>query len=319
MSIEEEMARVAPSKDMLLTIGVFDGVHLGHQYLILQLVEQARQQGLLSGVVTFRQHPEEVLQPETKLPFLTDLDERINLLRNEGVEVIIPISFNVQSARLSARRFVELLKKYLRMRGLVIGTDFALGRNREGDADALRALGQEMGFSVTIVPAVILNGEVVSSTAIREALARGDVEKVRRLTGRPFSLHGQVITGAGRGVALGFPTANLDMAPEQALPQDGVYATWAYIDGRVYQSMTNIGFNPTFDDSKRVVEIYIVDYRGDLYGHELKIEVMERLRAEKKFSTVEELKQQIAEDVKRGQAILDSRGRKQAWKLAQNL
>jgi riboflavin kinase/FMN adenylyltransferase len=310
MSIEEEMARVAPSKDMLLTIGVFDGVHLGHQYLILQLVEQARQQDLLSGVVTFRQHPQEVLQPETKLPFLTDLDERINLLRNEGVEVIIPISFTAQSARLSARRFVELMQKYLRMRGLVIGADFALGRNREGDADALHALGQEMDFSVTIVSAVILNGEVVSSTAIREALAKGDVEKVRRLTGRPFSLHGQVITGAGRGVALGFPTANLDMAPEQALPQDGVYATWAYIDGRVYQSMTNIGFNPTFDDSKRIVEIYIVDYRGDLYGRELKVEIMERLRAEKKFSTVEELKQQIAEDVKRGQAILNSRGRK---------
>jgi riboflavin kinase/FMN adenylyltransferase len=310
MSIEEEMARVAPSKDMLLTIGVFDGVHLGHQYLILQLVEQARQQDLLSGVVTFRQHPQEVLQPETKLPFLTDLDERINLLRNEGVEVIIPISFTAQSARLSARRFVELMQKYLRMRGLVIGADFALGRNREGDADALHALGQEMDFSVTIVSAVILNGEVVSSTAIREALAKGDVEKVRRLTGRPFSLHGQVITGAGRGVALGFPTANLDMAPEQALPQDGVYATWAYIDGRVYQSMTNIGFNPTFDDSKRVVEIYIVDYRGDLYGHELKIEVMERLRAEKKFRIVEELKQQIAEDVKRGKAILDAKGRK---------
>ena len=310
MSIEKELAQVAPSKDMLLTIGVFDGVHLGHQYLILKLVEQARQQGLLSGVVTFRQHPQEVLQPETKLPFLTDLDERINLLRDEGVEVSIPISFTVESARLGARRFVELLRKYLRMRGLVIGTDFALGRNREGDASALRALGQEMGFSVTIVPAVILNGEVVSSTAIREALAKGDVEKVRRLTGRPFSLHGQVITGAGRGVALGFPTANIDIAPEQALPQDGVYATWAYIDGRVYQSMTNIGFNPTFDDSKRVVEIYIVDYRGDLYGHELKIEVMERLRAERKFRTVEELKQQIAEDIKRGQAILDSRGRK---------
>lgn len=310
MSIEEELAQVAPSKDMLLTIGVFDGIHLGHQYLILQLVEQARQQDLLSGVVTFRQHPQEVLQPETKLPFLTDLDERINLLRNEGVEVIIPISFTAQSARLSARRFVELLKKYLRMRGLVIGADFALGRNREGDADTLRTLGQEMGFSVTIVPAVILNGEVVSSTAIREALAKGNVEKVRRLTGRPFSLHGQVITGAGRGVALGFPTANLDIALEQAFPRDGVYATWAYIDGRVYQSMANIGFNPTFGDRKRAVEVYIVDYRGDLYGRELKVEIMERLRDEKKFRTVEELKQQIAEDVKRGRAILDAKGRK---------
>ena len=308
MSVEEELARAAPSKDTLLTVGVFDGVHLGHKYLISKLVEQARQQDLLSGVVTFRQHPQEVLHPETKLPFLTDLDERINLLRSEGVKIIVPISFTAESARLSARQFVKLLRKYLRMRGLVIGADFALGRNREGNADALRALGQEMGFSVTVVPAVILNGEVVSSTTIRKALSKGDIEKVHRLTGRPFSLHGQVITGARRGVALGFPTANLDVAPEQALPPDGVYATWAYIDGGAYQSMTNIGHNPTFGDRKHAVEVYIVDYQGDLYGRELKIEIMERLRDEKKFSTMEELKQQMAEDVKRGKAILGSKG-----------
>jgi len=308
MSVEEELARAAPSKDTLLTVGVFDGVHLGHKYLISKLVEQARQQDLLSGVVTFRQHPQEVLHPETKLPFLTDLDERINLLRSEGVKIIVPISFTAESARLSARQFVKLLRKYLRMRGLVIGADFALGRNREGNADALRALGQEMGFSVTVVPAVILNGEVVSSTTIRKALSKGDIEKVHRLTGRPFSLHGQVITGARRGVALGFPTANLDVAPEQALPPDGVYATWAYIDGGAYQSMTNIGHNPTFGDRKHAVEVYIVDYQGDLYGRELKIEIMGRLRDEKKFRTVEELKQQMAEDVKCGKAILGSKG-----------
>jgi len=308
MSIEEELARLSPDKDTLLTVGVFDGVHLGHQYLILQLVTQARQQDLLSGVVTFRQHPQEVLHPETKLPFLTDLIERSDLLRNEGVEVIIPLSFTVESAQLSARQFVALLKKYLRMRGLVIGADFALGRNREGNADTLRALGQEMNFSVTVVPAVIINGEVVSSTAIRKALANGDMKKVRSLAGRPFNFHGRVVTGAGRGVALGFPTANLNITPEQALPADGVYACWAYIDGQVYQSMTNIGQNPTFGDRKRAVEVYVADYHGDLYGRELKLDIMERLRDEKKFSTVEALKQQMAEDVKHGKVILNSEG-----------
>ena len=308
MSIEEELARVAPDKDMLLTIGVFDGVHLGHQYLISQLVAQARQQNLLSGVITFRHHPQEVLQPETKLPFLTDLIERSDLLSNEGVKVIIPLSFTAESARLSAREFLSLLKRYLRLRGLVIGPDFALGRNREGKADALRALGQEMDFSVSVVPAVIKDGEVVSSTTIRKALANGDMKRVRSLAGHRFSLHGRVVTGAGRGIALGFPTANLNIVPEQALPADGVYASWAYIDGRAYQSMTNIGQNPTFGDRKRAVEVYVVDYQGDLYRRELKIDIMERLRDEKKFSTVAGLKKQMAEDVKHGKAILNSEG-----------
>ncbi len=307
MSIEEELARVAPDKDMLLTIGVFDGVHLGHQYLISQLVAQARQQNLLSGVITFRHHPQ-VLQPETKLPFLTDLIERSDLLSNEGVKVIIPLTFTAESARLSTRQFLNLLKRYLRLRGLVIGPDFALGRNREGKADALRALGQEMDFSVTVVPAVIKDGEVVSSTTIRQALANGDIKRVRSLAGRPFNLHGRVVTGAGRGVALGFPTANLDIVSEQALPADGVYASWAYIDGRAYQSMANIGQNPTFGDRKRAVEVYVVDYQGDLYGRELKLNIMERLRDEKKFSTVAGLKKQMAEDVKHGKAILNSEG-----------
>lgn len=308
MSVEAELARFSPDRDMLLTIGVFDGVHLGHKHLISELVTQARQQDLLSGVVTFRQHPQEVLQPQTGLPFLTDLSERNNLLKGEGVAVIIPLTFTAESSQLSARQFVDLLRKYLRMRGLVIGPDFALGRNREGTADALCTLGREKGFSVTVVPAVTINGEIVSSTAIRKALADGNMKKVRRLAGRPFSLHGQVVTGAGRGVALGFPTANLDIAPEQAIPADGVYATWACIDGRTYPSMTNIGQNPTFNDRRRAAEVYVVDYQSDLYGRELKIDFVERLRDEKKFDTVAELKKQIAEDVKRGKAILNSEG-----------
>jgi riboflavin kinase/FMN adenylyltransferase len=308
MSVEAELARFSPDKDMLLTIGVFDGIHLGHKHLISQLIAQARQQDLLSGVVTFRQHPQEVLQPQTKLPFLTDLTERNNLLKAEGVTVIVPLTFTAESAQLSARQFVSLLKKYLRMRGLVIGPDFALGRNREGNADTLCTLGKEMDFTVTVVPPVMINGEIVSSTAIRKTLADGDMKKVRSLAGRPFSLHGKVVTGAGRGIALGFPTANLDVVPDQAVPADGVYATWAYIDGKTYPSMTNIGQNPTFNDRKRAAEVYVVDYQSDLYGHELKIDFVERLRDEKKFDTVAELKKQIAEDVERGKAILNSEG-----------
>ncbi|GAI44043.1 unnamed protein product, partial [marine sediment metagenome] len=216
MQVEEELGKLPAEKDMLLTIGVFDGVHLGHRYLISQLTELAKQQGLLSGVVTFRQHPQEVLSPQTRLPFLIDLAQRTNLLKNEGVEAIITLSFTPELAQLSAGQFIGLLKKYLRMRGVVIGPDFALGQNREGNTDTLRRLGQEMGFSVTVVPPIIINGEVVSSTAIRNALAEGDMKRVQNLVGRPFSLHGRVIPGAERGIKLGFPTANLDTDPEQA-------------------------------------------------------------------------------------------------------
>ena len=309
MQVEEELARLSAEKDMLLTIGVFDGVHLGHRYLISWLKKLAKQQDLVSGVITFRRHPQEVLSPQTKLPFLTNLAQRTNLLKNEGVEAVIVLSFTPELAQLSARQFVGLLKKYLRMRGAVIGSDFALGRNREGDTNTLRRLGQEMDFSVTIVPPILIDGEVVSSTAIRCALAEGDVKRAQNLIGRPFSLHGRVIPGAGRGIELGFPTANLDIDPQQALPAEGVYAGWVHIDTLVHPSMTNIGRRPTFGGRERSVEVYLPDYHSDLYGQELTIDIVERLRSEKKFDTPEELRKQIAEDVKQGKAILKNRGR----------
>jgi len=309
MQVEEELAQLSPERDMLLTIGVFDGVHLGHKHLISQLKELARQQNLLSGVVTFRLHPQEVLLPQTKLPFLTNLSQRTSLLKDAGVEAIVTLSFSSELAQLSARQFISLLKKYLRMRGLVIGPDFTLGRNREGNTNTLRTLGQNMNFSVTVVPPIMINDEVVSSTAIRNALADGDMKRVHDLAGRPFSLGGCVIAGVGRGIELGFPTANLDIGPEQALPAEGVYATRAYIDDKAYHSMTNIGKRPTFGSGQRTVEVYVLDYHSDLYGRELKIDIIERLRGERQFDTAQELKKQITEDVKQGRAILNSQGR----------
>jgi riboflavin kinase/FMN adenylyltransferase len=306
MSVEEELAGLSPNKDTLLTIGVFDGVHLGHKHLISQLTDAAKKQGLLSVVITFYQHPQEVLAPETKLPFLTNLNTRTVLLKNEGVDVVIPLSFTPELAQLSPRQFLNLLQKYLRMRGLVIGPDFALGQHREGNIDTLRSLGKEMDFSVTVIPPMIMDGEVVSSTTIRATLAKGDMKKIHKLMGRPFSLSGPVVSGAGRGTKLGFPTANIDIDPGQALPVEGVYATWTYIDNEAYQSMTNIGRRPTFPGSERTTEVLVLDYSGDLYGHELKIDIIERLRSEKQFDSVEALTKQIAEDVKRGRAILSS-------------
>jgi riboflavin kinase/FMN adenylyltransferase len=304
MGPEEELAQLSPKKETLLSIGVFDGVHLGHKHLFKQLTLKAQEQNLMSVVVTFKQHPQEVLSPQTKLPFLTSLEQKIRLIKNEGVKAVIPLSFTRELAQISAHQFVSLLKKHLRMRGLIIGPDFALGRNREGNINALRTLGQSMNFSVTVVSPATINGEVISSTITRNALARGDMKKVYDMLGRYFSLDGRVVTGSSRGIELGFPTANLNIDPEQALPTDGVYATWTYIDDHAHQSVTNIGKRPTFGSGERTVEVHILDYHGDLYRQELKIDIIARLRGEKKFSTAEELKRQITEDVKRGRAIL---------------
>jgi riboflavin kinase/FMN adenylyltransferase len=242
------------------------------------------------------------------LPWLTDLEQRTALLKEEGVDVVVPLSFTRQLANLSPERFLSLLKEHLRMMGLVVGPDFALGKKREGDIDTLRRLGREMGFSVTVMPPMTIDGRVVSSTAIRQALAEGDMEKAQKLLGRPFRLEGRVVSGDKRGRKLGFPTANLETAPGQALPTGGVYACRAYVNGKAYSTMTNIGSHPTFGGGKKLIEAYLIDYNGDLYGRELAIDIIERLRDEKKFDTAEQLEEQVAEDVRRGRDILEARG-----------
>jgi riboflavin kinase/FMN adenylyltransferase len=308
MSVEQELGEFSPRKDMLLTIGVFDGVHLGHKHLIAKLKELAQKQGDLSGVITFSQHPREVLSPQTRLPSLTGLEQRLALLQDEGVDIVIPLPFTPRIANLSPKQFLSLLKEYLKVKGLVVGPDFALGKDRQGDIDALRQLGKEMGFSVTVVPPLRIGGEVVSSTAIRKALADGDMEKAQKLLGRPFRLQGRVVSGDKRGIKLGFPTANLEAAPGQALPASGVYACRAHVEGQAYPAMTNIGTRPTFGGGQQLVEVYLLDYNGDLYGQELAIDIIERLRDEKKFDTAEQLKEQIARDIKQGQTLLKTRG-----------
>lgn len=308
MLVEEELKKYTPNRDTMLTIGVFDGVHLGHKYLISKLLEETRSRNYLSGVVTFYQHPEELLSPRNGLLFLTDITERVNLLKNEQVDIVVALSFTSELAQLGARRFVELLQKHLRMRGLIIGPDFALGKGREGNIGMLQDLGREMDFSVSVVPPLVLKGEVVSSTTIRKALAKGDMQKVRELSGRSFSIHGKVVTGAGRGEGLGFPTANTEIGPEHALPPDGVYASRTHINGKTYQAMTNIGQCPTFGGIDRTVETFIFDYHGDLYGSELRIDIVARLRSEQKFDNVDELQKQIAEDIRKGKELLNSEG-----------
>lgn len=306
MQIEKELAGLSPEKDMLLTIGVFDGVHLGHKYLLSQLTKQAINQNLLSGVITFCQHPQEILLPQTTLPFLTDLSERTSLLKDEGIDKVIPISFTNELAELSARQFIYLLKKYLRMRRLLIGPDFVLGKKREGNQSTLHTLGEEMNFATVVIPPLMINGKVISSTAIRKALANGDIKQVTNFLGHPFRCKGQVVTGTRRGKDLGYPTANLKVRPKQALPAEGVYAALAYIDNQACPSVTNIGRCPTFGSNECSVEVHILDYQENLYRRTLIIDIIERLRDEKRFSSAEELKNQIAVDVEQSRKILNT-------------
>ncbi len=306
--VEEEFTRFTPERDMLLTIGVFDGVHLGHRHLISGLLLQARERHLSSGVVTFRQHPQELFSPENKLPYLTTIARRETLLKETGVDAVIFLSFTKELANLTARQFIALLQKHLRMRGLVVGPDFALGKDREGTVQALRILGEELGFTVTVVPPLKIGGEIVSSTVIRQALAAGDMEKVTRFLGRPFSLEGKVVAGQQRGTEMGVPTANLDIDARQALPPLGVYATRVNVAGKMYPAVTNIGLCPTFGSNNPcTVETHIIDYSRSIYGKDMTLEFIKRLRDEKRFTRVAALKKQIDKDVKQGREILGSR------------
>ncbi len=304
MLIEKELAGFVPKSETALTIGVFDGIHSGHRYLLSKLIEQSKNDNLISGVITFKQHPQKLLNPQCSLPFLTNLAQKIKMFREEGAQIVIPLTFNLELAQTGARQFIELLQKYLKMRSLILGPDSTLGRSQKGNIDFLHNLSRDMNFKLTVVPHLKINGEIVSSTAIRNALIQGDIKKANRMLGRYFSLEGNIITGSGRGTELGFPTANLDVEPEQALPSDGIYATWAYPDNMRYPSVTNIGKRPTFDEYERIIEVYIMDFEGDLYRHQLKIDIIEKLRDEKRFGTTKELQKQIAEDVKLAGTLL---------------
>jgi riboflavin kinase/FMN adenylyltransferase len=296
-TIEKELSGLTPMRGTLISIGIFDGVHVGHQTLIRELVEQAKAKKLLSAVVTFKQHPMALLSPGEIVPALTSLSERIRLIKEMGVDIVITLTFSHELAEVGAQPFVLLLQQYLKMQGMILGWDFALGRHREGSLDALHALGKKLGFSTEVVGPVKYKGEIISSTAIRKALADGDMARANAMLGKPFSLEGRVIAGEGRGTELGFPTANLDLDPLQALPGDGVYATTAHFDGLTLPAATFIGTRPTFGGAERMVEVHVLDYIGDLYRQDLRIDIMERLRGVEKFPGAEALKAQIEKDI----------------------
>lgn len=294
----EELERHAPGRPCAITVGVFDGVHLGHLHLIDALKARAAERGLASAIVTLHPDPVQVLRPDLRVAYVTSLEERIELLRATGVDAVAPLTFTSEVAELSAHDFVRLLYETLDMRFLLMGPDHAFGRGREGTPRRVAEIGAELGFDLDTLPQPLEGTSgAVSSTSIRRALANGDMELAARLLGRPFAVRGPVVRGKERGRTVGFPTANIAVTPDRALPAYGVYVTRAHTGGRAYPSATNIGVNPTFDDARPSVETYILDFEGDLYGRELRVEVLHRLRGETKFESIDALAAAIAADV----------------------
>jgi riboflavin kinase/FMN adenylyltransferase len=294
----EELARHGVGRPLAVTVGVFDGVHLGHRYLIDGLKERARARGLASGVVTLHPDPVQVLRPDIRVAYVSSLEERIELLRSTGVDAVAPLTFTSEVAELSASDFLEMLRSSLDMRFLLMGPDHAFGRGREGTPARAAEIGEELGFEVEVLPSPLAGTSgAVSATAVRNALADGDMEVVERLLGRAFSIRGPVVRGNERGRTIGYPTANIAVTPDRALPAYGVYVTRATVAGRSYASATNIGINPTFNDQRPSIETYILDFEGDLYGREMRVEVLHRLRGEIKFDSIEALTSAIGDDV----------------------
>jgi riboflavin kinase/FMN adenylyltransferase len=279
-------------------------VHQGHCHLLRRLVELAGSD-YLPTVLTFVNHPITVLRPETQVRYITSHEDRVRLLKDQGIELVVCLDFTRELSQVSAADFTSALVEKLRMKGLVVGPDSALGRDRQGDIDYLRRRGTELGFWVEVVDPLMMDGDQVKSRRIRAGLEVGDVSGCARLLGRKFSLEGIVVKGDQRGKSLGFPTANLELAPRMALPGDGIYATWTIIEGVRHPSATSIGVRPTFNLSQRLVEVYVMDFDADLYGKRLNVEFVRKLRDQETFPSVEELVVQIDQDVADSRAALD--------------
>jgi riboflavin kinase/FMN adenylyltransferase len=289
-----------------LTIGKFDGVHLGHQSIIQELTAGAHAAGVPAVVLTFDPLPSVVLRGRRDSFYLTMPEEKAVLLGELGIDLVVTHPFNHEVAQLSAEQFLRQLDAHLGLKQLWVGHDFTLGHNREGDVPRLRQIGEEIGFGVQEIAAVRQDGEIVSSSRIRSLLEAGSVEPAGKLLGRAFTVSGEVISGDGRGRKLGIPTANLDIPKERVVPGAGVYASWVYRKGNKYQAVTNVGVRPTFENEPVPprVEPHIIDFDEDLYGEEITVSFEARLRGEQRFSSVEALVAQIKTDIEKARVVL---------------
>lgn len=281
----------------VLTLGVFDGLHLGHQQIMRTVVERAKAVGAVPTAITFDPHPRAVLHPESAPPLLQTLDQRLANFEVLGIEQAIVIAFDREFATQPAENFLsEIVHDRLHAKEVYLGKGFAFGKNRGGNIELLRKMSMELGFFADEVPEVRFRGHRISSSKIRERLSEGRVNLTRRMLGRPYGVEGVIIRGNRRGHTIGFPTANLK-PHNRVIPKFGVYATATLVDGKWRKSITNIGVRPTFEqEAEPSIETYIFDFDGDLYGDVLRVRFLHRIRDERKFNGIDELKAQIEKD-----------------------
>ncbi len=306
MQFYDNLTSINLTQDSVLTIGAFDGVHRGHQQLIGQMIAEARRTERLSALLTFHPHPAAMLAQNTHPKYLTTPGQKAVLLESLGLDVLVILPFDTVMANTPAAEFMESISRPLRLRELWVGEDFALGRGRDGNIVALREMGKGLGFCVRAVQPYVLDGQVVSSTRIRQLLAEGEVAEAARLLNRYHSLAGEVIHGAGRGHRFGIPTANLQVRANRAVPVDGIYAVWAVLGDERHRGVANIGRRPSFDNGERTIEVHILDFHEDIYGCDLLIEFVQRLRPELRFENVEALYMQIHQDIANAERVLSS-------------
>lgn len=293
-------------REPAVTLGNFDGVHLGHQKIFRRLVERAQALGGESVVYTFQPHPFKVLYPDRFVPLITSYGERAELIEGFGIDVLICVPFDRAFAQIGAREFVEtVLHKGLGAKEVLVGYDYAFGRGREGNQEFLREMGRELGFGVEVVPPVLLDGSVVSSSRIRTAIQEGEMTLAKRMLGREFAVEGTVQLGHHRGKNLGYPTANLALKSEM-LPKSGVYAVRVSLPGQrePLGGMANLGTNPTFGDEQLSFEVHIFDFKADLYGEEMHVAFVDRLRDEKRFPSPDALVAQLRRDEELSRSVL---------------
>ena len=304
-----DLSNACLDKPSMVTIGVFDGVHIGHQHLIRQVVESAHNNDQLAVVLTFFPHPDIVLRGLEGRYYLTSPEQRAEELIKLGVDYVITHPFDMETREISATDFVDKLLTHLNMKVLRVGSDFALGYKREGDIPFLTEQGREKGFSVEAIELVQTQNDahkIISSTLIREALQTAKIDKVCDWLGRGYALRGKVIHGEKRGRQIGFPTANTQIWDEQVIPANGVYAGWAYLNGERFMAMTNVGVSPTFAYKGVTVEAHLLDFERDIYGQTLTITFEKYLRPEAKFDNLQALIAQINSDVEAGRVFLTS-------------
>ena len=290
----------------VLTLGVFDGLHLGHQLIMRTVVERARAIGAVPTVITFDPHPRSVLHPESAPPLLQTLDQKVEGFGVLGIEQTIVVRFDEAFSQIRAEDFLrDTVKDRLHAKEVYLGRGFAFGHNREGNIELLRRVSNDLGFVADEVPEVRFRNQRVSSSQVRSLLSQGKVNLARRLLGRPYGVEGRVEHGAERGAVLGFPTANLHPR-NRVIPAHGVYITGTLIDGEWRRSVTNVGVRPTFAaGTEPSVETFVLNWAGDLYGDVVRVRFLYRLRNERKFASIEDLKKQIEKDVKRAESYFE--------------